>query len=156
MSKLTKAQLDGVVKMQLLNEMNCDIRPYREIVADFPAKVAKSVVLTAGGGTAMMWGCSLSVFRKVSVANDDALQALPALGAFGVLDSTVNFGMMRAFGKRLPDPWICVTSSAASGAAVGYAVGSGGIKPTLAGGLMGAAYGYMRAYTADLLGADPF
>lgn len=156
MSKLTKEQMDRVIKMQLLYEKNCDIRPYKEIICDIPKKAVKSFALTTSLGAGLTWGSSFFVFRKLKIANADVATALPVLAGYSAVDFGVNFALTKGFGKKAPERWMSVTSGATAGAVVGYHIGGRKMKPTIAGGVLGALYGYVRNYPLDLFGYEPF
>ena len=156
MSKLTKEQMDRVIKMQLLYEKNYDIRPYTEIAVDIPPMAAKSMLLTTTFGSALTWGSSFFVFRKLSIANSDVAKAFPVLTAFSAMDFGVNFTLTKLCGRRSPERWMSVASSATAGGVVGYHLGNKKVKPTIAGCVLGGLYGYVRNYPLDLLGYEPF
>lgn len=145
-----------IVEMQLLYDENMDIRPYKEIILDIPKQCVRSVGITVGTGTLLTWGSSFFVFRSAKIANSDVRKALPVLGKFSAIDFGVNMALTKLTGKRVPERWMSVTSSATAGACIGYSLGGKKIKPTVGGGVLGAIYGYMRNWPLDLFGLDPF
>jgi hypothetical protein len=154
--RLTKEQLEHVIKMQLLYERNSDIRHVSEIVSEIPGKAAKSIAITTSVGSALTFGSSLFVFRKLTPACADLKQAVPVLAAFSALDFGVNFTLTKGFGKRVPERWMSVTSGGAAGATLGYVLGKRMPRPTILGGIAGALYGLVRNYPLEVLGFEPF
>lgn len=153
---LSRDQIKHLVQMQLLYDENIDIRSYSEMALDAPKQCIKSVGLTTGFGTLATWGSSFFVFRSLKIANNDVKKALPVLGKFSAIDFGVNFALTKITGKRVPERWMSVASSSTAGACVGYSLGNKKLKPTVAGGIIGAIYGYTRNWPMDLFGFDPF
>ncbi|OHS95110.1 hypothetical protein TRFO_38656 [Tritrichomonas foetus] len=155
-NKLTKDQLSEIVKMQLIYEKNTDVRPVTEMAKDLPFKMIKNVGITTTLGSALTFGSSVYSFRRLDIATKDVKTALPFLTSFSCIDFGINYTLTKATGRKAPDRWISVTSSAAAGATVGYVFGNRRARPTIAGGVIGMAYGYLRNTPLQLFGIEPF
>ena len=154
--RLTKKDIEELVKMQLLYDKNIEIRPYGEIAKEFPLRAIKSIGLTTAIGSSLTWSSSFFVFRKLSVANNDVKIAFPILATFGGIDFGINYTLTKATGKVAPTRWISIASSSAAGASCGYIFGNYKMKPALFGGIAGAIYGAVRNYPLELLGFQPY
>ncbi|KAH0787890.1 hypothetical protein GPJ56_008239 [Histomonas meleagridis] len=154
--RLTKKDIDELIKMQLLYDKNMEIRPIKEVAKDFPIRAIKSIGLTTAIGSSLTWASSLFVFRKPSIANNDVKIALPILTTFGGIDFGVNYTLTKFTGKVNPTRLISITSSSIAGASCGYIFGNHKIKPTLFGGVAGALYGAVRNYPMEILGFQPY
>lgn len=153
---LTKDQLSEIVRMQLIYEKNTEVRPFFEIVKDIPSKAAKNIGITVTSGSALAFASSFYAFRKFNIAAKDVKTALPVLTTFSAIDFGINFTVTKATRRVWPDRWISTASSSMAGAACGYIFGNHKIKPTIAGGVAGMIYGYMRNIPLEYLGIDPF
>jgi hypothetical protein len=111
--------------------------------------------LTTAVGSALTIGSSFFVFRDLRTAKKDLCQALPVLLSFSAIDFGINYPLSKIFGKRVPDYWMSTASAAAAGATIGYVYG-GKCRSALAGGIIGAAYGYIRNIPLDILGLDRY
>ena len=153
---LTKDQLSEIIRMQLMYEKNTDVRPFFEIIEDIPSKAAKNFGITVTAGSALAFGSSFYAFRKLNIAAKDVKTALPVLTTFSAIDFGINYTITKATRRVWPDRWISTASSSMAGAACGYIFGNHKIKPTIAGGVAGMIYGYMRNIPLEYLGIDPF
>lgn len=153
---LTKDQLADVIKNQLIYEKNIEVRPVKEIVKEFPFRAAKSIGITSTLGAAGTFGASFYAFRQVNTAINDTKIAFPLIGSFSLIDFGLNYSMTKLTGKVVPEHWISTLSSSAAGATCGYIFGHHQIRPTIAGGVAGLIYGYMRNAPLQMLGIEPF
>ena len=149
-------QIEFLVKHQLLEQKNCEIRPVKEIAKEFPIKCAKSLTLTSVFGITMTAGISGFTFRNMDSVKKDVALALPVLGVFSTVDFSINYAMTKALGKKNPTRPICITSGTCAGAACGWYFGNHQVKPTVFGGVCGGIYGALRNTPLELLGIEPF
>ena len=153
---LTIDQIEFLIKHQLLEQKNLEIRPVKDIAKEFPIKCLKSVGITTGFGTAFTAGFSLLTFKKLESAKGDVKLALPVLGMFSAVDFSVNYSITKLTGKKNPTKTISITSGTCAGAACGWYFGEHRVKPTVFGGVCGAIYGAIRNTPLEFLGIEPF
>lgn len=153
---LSKEQLEVLIKIQLLDQKNYEIRPRIEVAKEFPFKLAKSVGITFTTGTLLTSAASGFAMRNMKSVKEDLSLAVPVLGMFSGIDFAVNYTLTKSFGCKNPTRTICVASGATAGAACGYYFGDKKWKPTLFGGIAGGIYGAIRNTPLELLGFEPF
>ncbi|EAY14885.1 hypothetical protein TVAG_379950 [Trichomonas vaginalis G3] len=153
---LTKEQLEVLIKIQLLDEKNYEIRPKIDIVKEFPFKLTKSVGITLGTSTLLTAAASGFAMRNIKSVKEDLGLAIPVFGMFSGIDFAVNYTLTKSFGYKNPTQPICIVSGATAGAACGYYFGNKKLKPTLFGGIAGGIYGAIRNTPMNLLGFEPF
>ena len=152
---LTKDELDHVIKSQMNTHLNIEIRPVKEILREFPMKAIKSVGISTSLGSFMTLCSSLYVFRDFRMVGKDMKVAVPALLQYSTIDFSINYGLTKAFKKRRPERWMCVTSSGIAGSYIGWHYGKRA-PTTIFGGVMGAIYGYVRNTPLTMFGFDPY
>ena len=153
---LTKDQIEFLVKHQLLEEKNIEIRKPKEFVKEIPQKCFKSMALTTTLGTAMTAVVSGFTFKEMGVVKKDVKTALPFLGLFSTVDFMVNYTLTKATKKKNPTRLISITSGSCAGATCGWYFSNHQVKPTIFCGVAGGIYGALRSTPLEMLGFEPF
>ena len=149
-------QIEFLIKYQLLEQKNLEIRPIKEIIKEFPFKCTKSLLITTTLGTTLTAGISGFTFKNMESVKKDVQLALPVLGMFSAVDFSVNYTLTKTFGKKNPTRAISITSGTCAGAACGWYFGNHQVKPTVFGGLCGGLYGALRNTPLEFFGIEPF
>ena len=153
---LTKEQIEFLVKHQLSEQKNYEIRPKSEIIKEIPMKCFKNFAITTTFGATMTAAISGFSFRKMEPVKKDLAAALPVLGMFSAVDFSINYTLTKALGLKNPTRAVCVTSGTCAGATCGWYFSGHQWKPTVFGGVAGGIYGALRNSPVEMLGFEPF